>query len=118
MKWVLTALTLAHLVVISSEQLCAELLAVAWEARRHLLGVFHPTFNLLHCVRDILLEKLPADAHLKASGRLCVSLTRLADGKNLLVSHFHSRDELVQVLAESTPLRFRCDSVVIQFIDL
>lgn len=80
------------------EQLCAEVLAVAREARRHLLGVFHPTFNLLHCVRDILLEKLPADAHLKASGRLCVSLTRLADGKNLLVTHFHNRDELVQVL--------------------
>ncbi|CAF88366.1 unnamed protein product, partial [Tetraodon nigroviridis] len=31
------------------------------------------------------------------SGRLCVSLTRLADGRNLLVSQFDSREELVQV---------------------
>lgn len=93
--------------------MCAEVLTVAREARTHLLGVFHPTFNLLHFLRDILLEKLPADAHLKASGRLCVSLTRLADSKNLLVTHFHSREELVQVLTGSTPLRLNCDSVVI-----
>lgn len=93
--------------------MCAEVLTVAREARTHLLGVFHPTFNLLHFVRDILEEKLPADAHLKASGRLCVSLTRLADRKNLLVTHFHSRDELVQVLTGSIPLRFNCDLVVI-----
>lgn len=105
-------------VISSSEQFCAEVLALAREARRHLLGVFHPTFNLLHCVRDILLEKLPADAHLKASGRLCVSLTRLADGKNLLVTHFHNRDELVQVLTGSIPVEFSCDSVVTQFIQL
>lgn len=94
--------------------MCAEVLRVAREARTHLLGVFHPTFNLLHFVRNILLEKLPADAHLKASGRLCVSLTRLADSKNLLVTHFHSRDELVQVRTGSIPLRFNCDSVVVQ----
>lgn len=85
--------------------MCAEVLTVAREARKHLLGVFHPTFNLLHFVRDILLQKLPADAHLKASGRLCVSLTRLADSKNLLVTHFHSRDELVQVLTGCIPLK-------------
>uniref|UniRef100_A0A8P4K7Z9 PNPLA domain-containing protein n=1 Tax=Dicentrarchus labrax TaxID=13489 RepID=A0A8P4K7Z9_DICLA len=67
-------------------------------ARKHTLGVFHPTFSLLHIVRHSLLEKLPADAHLRASGKLCVSLTRLADGKNVLVSEFDSREELIQVL--------------------
>lgn len=70
---------------------------VAREARKHPLGVFHPAFSLLRVVQDSLLEKLPADAHLQASGRLCVSLTRLADGKNVLVSQFDSRDELIQV---------------------
>lgn len=85
--------------------MCAEVLTVAREARTHLLGVFHPTFNLLTSLRDILLEKLPVDAHLKASGRLCVSLTRLADSKNLLVTHFRSRDELIQVLTGSILLK-------------
>ncbi|XP_035771077.1 patatin-like phospholipase domain-containing protein 2 isoform X4 [Neolamprologus brichardi] len=78
------------------EQLCADILTTAKEARKHTLGVFHPTFSLLRTVRDSLLEKLPEDAHLRASGRLCVSLTRIADGKNVLVSEFASREELIQ----------------------
>ncbi|XP_039882327.1 patatin-like phospholipase domain-containing protein 2 isoform X3 [Simochromis diagramma] len=80
------------------EQLCADILTTAKEARKHTFGVFHPTFSLLRTVRDSLLEKLPEDAHLRASGRLCVSLTRIADGKNVLVSEFASREELIQVL--------------------
>ncbi|XP_070827964.1 patatin-like phospholipase domain-containing protein 2 [Chaetodon trifascialis] len=80
------------------EHICVDVLTVAKEARKHILGVFHPTFSLLRVVRDSLLEKLPADAHLQASGKLCVSLTRIADGKNVLVSEFESREELIQVL--------------------
>lgn len=80
----------------SSEQFSADVLTVAKEARRHTLGVFHPTFSLQRTVRS-LLEKLPADAHLRASGKLCVSLTRLPDWKNVLVSQFESREDLIQV---------------------
>ncbi|XP_073327755.1 patatin-like phospholipase domain-containing protein 2 isoform X2 [Pagrus major] len=80
------------------EQICVDVLTVAKEARKHTLGIFHPNFSLLRTVQDALLEKLPADAHLRASGRLCVSLTRLTDGKNVLVSEFDSREELIQVL--------------------
>ncbi|KAM8750735.1 patatin-like phospholipase domain-containing protein 2 isoform 1-T1 [Acanthopagrus schlegelii] len=80
------------------EQLCVDVLTVAKEARKHTLGIFHPTFSLRQTVQDVLLEKLPADAHRRASGRLCVSLTRLTDGKNVLVSEFDSREELIQVL--------------------
>ncbi|XP_023256154.1 patatin-like phospholipase domain-containing protein 2 isoform X1 [Seriola lalandi dorsalis] len=80
------------------EQMCADVLTMAKEARKHTLGVFHPTFSLLRTVQASLLEKLPEDAHLRASGKLCVSLTRLADGKNVLVSEFDSREELIQVL--------------------
>ncbi|XP_040019323.2 patatin-like phospholipase domain-containing protein 2 [Gasterosteus aculeatus] len=79
------------------EHFSADVLTVAKEARRHTLGVFHPTFSLQRTVRS-LLEKLPADAHLRASGKLCVSLTRLPDWKNVLVSQFESREDLIQVL--------------------
>ena len=81
----------------SSEQFCVDVLTMAKEARKHTLGVFHPTFSLLRSVQESLLQRLPADAHLRASGKLCVSLTRLADGKNVLVSEFDSREELIQV---------------------
>ncbi|XP_061534288.1 patatin-like phospholipase domain-containing protein 2 isoform X4 [Phycodurus eques] len=80
------------------EHLFADLLAAAKEARKHCLSVFHPSFSLLRTVRDSLREKLPEDAHRRASGRLCVSLTRVSDGSNVLVSHFDSREELIQVL--------------------
>lgn len=73
------------------------MLNLARTARTRPLGVLHPAFSLQRLLRDALLEKLPADAHLRASGRLCVSLTRLADGRNVLVSQFESREELVQV---------------------
>uniref|UniRef100_A0A3B3YZ41 PNPLA domain-containing protein n=1 Tax=Poecilia mexicana TaxID=48701 RepID=A0A3B3YZ41_9TELE len=56
------------------------------------------TDTFLYTLRHSLLEKLPQDAHLRASGRLCVSLTRLADGQNVLVSKFDTREELIQVL--------------------
>lgn len=72
-------------------------MSMAREARRHRLGPLHPAFNLLHMVQTSLQESLPEDAHVRASGRLCVSLTRMPDGKNVLVSDFGSRDELIQV---------------------
>ncbi|XP_037834371.1 patatin-like phospholipase domain-containing protein 2 isoform X2 [Kryptolebias marmoratus] len=80
------------------EKLCFMILITAKEARKHNLGVFHPTFSLLRVVQRSLLEMLPEDAHLRATGRLCVSLTQLNDGRNVLVSEFASREELIQVL--------------------
>uniref|UniRef100_A0A8D3BA87 PNPLA domain-containing protein n=1 Tax=Scophthalmus maximus TaxID=52904 RepID=A0A8D3BA87_SCOMX len=53
--------------------------------------------KMTYILTESLLETLPEDAHLRASGKLCVSLTRLADGKNILVSEFDSREELIQV---------------------
>ncbi|KAM6937022.1 patatin-like phospholipase domain-containing protein 2 [Xenentodon cancila] len=83
---------------IPMELLCIDIMTAAKEIRKHTLGVFHPTFSLLRTVRRSLLEKLPGDAHLRASGKLCVSLTRLADGENVLVSEFASREELIELL--------------------
>uniref|UniRef100_A0A3Q2PVK9 Patatin-like phospholipase domain-containing protein 2 n=1 Tax=Fundulus heteroclitus TaxID=8078 RepID=A0A3Q2PVK9_FUNHE len=77
------------------------ILNLAKGARKHTLGVFHPTFRMLQTVRRSLLEMLPEDAHLRATGKLCVSLTRLADGGNVLVSTFDTREELIQVLMSS-----------------
>ncbi|XP_028304452.1 patatin-like phospholipase domain-containing protein 2 isoform X2 [Gouania willdenowi] len=79
-------------------ELCVAILTAAKEARKHTLGVFHPTFSLLRTLQVTLLDKLPEDAHLRASGKLCVSLTRMVDGQNVLVSEFASREDLIQVL--------------------
>ncbi|XP_051740131.1 patatin-like phospholipase domain-containing protein 2 isoform X2 [Ctenopharyngodon idella] len=77
---------------------CENLLEMSREARKGTLGAVHPSFNLLKIVRNFLSRDLPDDAHLLASGRLYVSLTRVSDGKNVLVSEFDSKEDLIQAL--------------------
>ncbi|XP_054631827.1 patatin-like phospholipase domain-containing protein 2 [Dunckerocampus dactyliophorus] len=90
------------------EKCCADLMFMAKEARKHKLGPLHPSYNLLQLVKDSLLAGLPQDAHLRASGKLCISLTRVRDGKNVLVSDFDSREELIQALLCSCFVPFYC----------
>uniref|UniRef100_A0A1A9X120 triacylglycerol lipase n=1 Tax=Glossina brevipalpis TaxID=37001 RepID=A0A1A9X120_9MUSC len=68
------------------------------EARRHSLGPFSPSFNIQTCLFEGLQKHLPEDAHKRVSGRLHISMTRVYDGKNVIVSEFNSRDELLQAL--------------------
>lgn len=81
------------------EKCCEDVLNVAKEARKRNLGPLHPTFNIVKVIRGGLYRDLPTNAHTLASGRLCVSLTRVMDGQNVLVSDFSSKDELIQVRA-------------------
>lgn len=82
---------------IAVEKCCEDVINVAKEARKRNLGPLHPTFNIVKVIRGGLYRDLPSNAHTLASGRLCVSLTRVMDGQNVLVSDFSSKDELVQV---------------------
>ncbi|MBN3312317.1 PLPL2 protein, partial [Atractosteus spatula] len=79
-------------------QCCEDVMEVAKEARKRNLGPLHPSFNMVKILRSGLHRALPHDAHLLASGRLCVSLTRVSDGQNVLVSDFSSKEELIQAL--------------------
>lgn len=82
---------------LSSAKCCEDVIQVAKEARKRNLGPLHPSFNLVKVLKSGLNRDLPSDAHLLASGRLCVSLTRVSDGENVLVSDFNSKEELIQV---------------------
>lgn len=75
----------------------ANIIDVAKEARKRFLGPMHPSFNLVKIIRNMLHRTLPPDSHIRASGRLGISLTRVTDGENVLFSHFNSNEELVQV---------------------
>ncbi|KAK1790344.1 hypothetical protein P4O66_014253, partial [Electrophorus voltai] len=77
---------------------CQDVMEVAKQARKRSLGPLHPTFNLVKILRSGLERDLPEDAHLRASGKLCVSLTRVSNGENMLVSDFTSKEELIQAL--------------------
>lgn len=78
------------------------------EARKRFLGPLHPSFNLVKTIRGCLLKTLPADCHERASGRLGISLTRVSDGENVIISHFSSKDELIQANVCSTFIPVYC----------
>lgn len=62
------------------------------------LGPFTPNYSIGDQLRAGLEMFLPTDAHLRANGRLSVSLTRAHDLTNVLASEWESRDELIDCL--------------------
>ncbi|XP_017385003.1 1-acylglycerol-3-phosphate O-acyltransferase PNPLA3 [Cebus imitator] len=80
------------------DQLLGILSDLVRKARSRNIGIFHPSFNLNKLLRQILYKYLPANAHQLISGKICISLTRVSDGENVLVSHFWSKDEVVDAL--------------------
>ncbi|XP_068218682.1 1-acylglycerol-3-phosphate O-acyltransferase Pnpla3-like isoform X1 [Palaemon carinicauda] len=74
----------------------SSVLKTATEARSRTLGPFSPTFNVEKLLREGLFSVLPDDAHKIVSGKLFISVTRVSDGKNILLSQFDSREELIQ----------------------
>lgn len=81
--------------------LTSDVLRVACEARSKSLGPFHPSFNIQNILLEGMEKVLPEDAHLRVNGKLHISLTRVYDGKNVIVSHFDSREDLMQALLAS-----------------
>ncbi|CAG5957916.1 patatin-like phospholipase domain-containing protein 2 isoform 1-T2 [Menidia menidia] len=86
----------------------ASIIEVAKEARKRFLGPMHPSFNLVKIVRHMLRRTLPADCIDLANGRLGISLTRVSDGENVLVSLFNSKEELVQACVCSAFIPVYC----------
>ncbi|XP_015357299.1 1-acylglycerol-3-phosphate O-acyltransferase PNPLA3 isoform X2 [Marmota marmota marmota] len=84
------------------------ILDLTWKARRRNLGVLHPSFNIGKCLRDGLQEHLPDNVHQLISGKISISLTRVSDGKNVLVSDFQSKAEVVDALLCSCFIPFYC----------
>lgn len=81
----------------STGECTSYVLNIAVKARSRALGPMHPSFNLVKYLRDGLYDFLPDNAHEIATGHLFVSLTRVSDRKNILISHFDSKDDLIQV---------------------
>ncbi|KAI7812283.1 patatin-like phospholipase domain-containing protein 2 [Triplophysa rosa] len=86
----------------------ANFIDMAKEAQKRFLGPMHPSFNLVKILRSMMHHALPPDAHRIATGRLGISLTRVTDGENVLVTHFSSNEELVQACICSTYIPVYC----------
>ncbi|XP_011873847.1 PREDICTED: patatin-like phospholipase domain-containing protein 3 isoform X2 [Vollenhovia emeryi] len=79
-------------------EMTSNVLRVAREARQRTLGPFSPSFNVQEILLDSLRKFLPDDAHIRVNGKLHISLTRVYDGKNVIVSQFNSKEDLLQAL--------------------
>lgn len=86
----------------------ASIIEVAKEARKRVLGPMHPSFNLVKTMQHMLRRTLPADCHHHATGRLGISLTRVTDGENVLVSQFNNKEEVVQACVCSAYIPVYC----------
>ncbi|KAL2103793.1 hypothetical protein ACEWY4_000661 [Coilia grayii] len=66
--------------------------------REHSFGPLHPAVNVFKWMENTIRRRLPLDSHKLATGRLCISLTRVPDGKNVIVSEFQTEEDLIKVL--------------------
>lgn len=71
-------------------------------ARKHVFGPFSPYFSMHHMLLVNLQKLLPDDAHIRVNGKLYISLTRVYDGKNVIVSQFESKEDIVQALVAAS----------------
>uniref|UniRef100_A0A8C3RTJ3 PNPLA domain-containing protein n=1 Tax=Chelydra serpentina TaxID=8475 RepID=A0A8C3RTJ3_CHESE len=56
-----------------------------------------PGYRPLRIIEKGLSQKLPENSHQLASGKLCISVTRLLDLQNVIISEYRSKEELIQV---------------------
>lgn len=55
---------------------------------------------MVKTIRMSVSKMVPDNGHEVAAGRLGISLTRVSDGENVILSDFNSKEELIQVNAE------------------
>ncbi|XP_070825105.1 patatin-like phospholipase domain-containing protein 4 [Chaetodon trifascialis] len=75
-----------------------EMLHFAKQMKAFTLGPLNPSINVFHWLEIILNKYLPSNAHQLASGRLAVAVTRLVDSKQIMMSDFQSREDVLQTL--------------------
>ena len=88
----------------------SKVLDIALKTRSCYLGPLTPGFNISEYVRMLLDDFLPYNAHVTASGRLHISLTRVNDRKNVIINQFDHREDLIQVF---TVINFSSDLLLL-----
>uniref|UniRef100_A0A8C1VJ78 PNPLA domain-containing protein n=1 Tax=Cyprinus carpio TaxID=7962 RepID=A0A8C1VJ78_CYPCA len=84
--------------LVAAAVVCDQLLEFARFTKQHPLGLLSPAVDIFQWLEVTLRRCLPDNAHTLASGRLHISMTRISDAKNVIVSEFNSSDELIGAL--------------------
>uniref|UniRef100_A0AAQ5ZAK2 PNPLA domain-containing protein n=1 Tax=Amphiprion ocellaris TaxID=80972 RepID=A0AAQ5ZAK2_AMPOC len=92
--------------VAAAPVLCSKFTSIihfAKQVKASTLGPLNPSVNIFHWLECIVNKYLPHDAHQLAGGRLAIAMTRLTDGKHVVMSEFHSKEDIVQVPRRNRP---------------
>ena len=90
------------------EEMARSIVNLALISSKQLLTTFNPTFNLSKLIRKEMEEVLPDNIHLVVQDRLLVSMTKVWNPSNLVVSKFNSKEELLDALQGTSFVPFVC----------
>lgn len=105
----------AFLCDVPIETCASKVMEVTLKTRSGLLGALKPENGIMEMLYRNMWAMLPDDAHLHCSGKLHVSVTRKRDQKNVLLSQFNSKKDVVEALMCSCYIPFYCGSVFPKF---
>ena len=77
-------------------------ISLSMKAKENTLGPFSPSFHLTKLVRMYLESVLPDNVAEIISGKLFVSITKMKNMKNLLVSKFRDKNDVIEALLASS----------------
>jgi len=83
---------------VPAENTVFDILNLCRIARSKTLGLFNPTVNVTEIFRKSMERHLPENAHEIVNGKIHVSMTRCSDFKNVVISHFESKEDLIQAV--------------------
>ena len=91
---------IASLVLLSNcpaERVCRGFIETSEASRNHWLGALSTSFDIMTVLTALFDDLLPPNAHRQCQGRLQISLTAVPGLKNVMVSNFNTRLELIKV---------------------
>jgi len=84
------------------DNIALELMEAGSICRKLIGGPINPNFNVCGRLEEALMRLLPEDIHIRANGRLFVSVTSVYSGENIIISNYSSKKELVDSVIAST----------------
>ncbi|XP_040567487.1 uncharacterized protein [Lepeophtheirus salmonis] len=83
-------------------EMANKILSACAICRSHVGGAFNPAFNISTIIEDSLTQILPENVHELVNGKLHISVTRVYDGTNVIISNFVSKKELIEAVVASS----------------
>ncbi|XP_044535227.1 patatin-like phospholipase domain-containing protein 5 [Gracilinanus agilis] len=109
--WVVCCLSILSILCNHSVDFhCANIMDLAKETK-NILGIYHPCYDPIDFVRQRLKKQLPDNIHEVASQKMGISLTRFPDGKNVIITSFASKEEVIQAVICSLFFPFYCGAI-------